>query len=139
MDKLYDKEEIIEILNSKEVIDLLNKCNIITMIAFGSITNNQFNEQSDVDLALIANKEIQLDKILDIELLLQNILNRDIDILDLRSEALDLFVKINILNTGKVIYSKDNNKSLNILYDEIDKIFKENENFIHFRKVDVLS
>ncbi|MCB2290923.1 nucleotidyltransferase domain-containing protein [Clostridium sp. CS001] len=139
MDILYDKSEIIKILKSKDVIDFLNKYNITTMIMFGSITNNEFNDESDVDLALVADIEIELDKILDIELFLQNLLNREIDILDLRSEVLDLFLKINILNTGKVIYSKDNSQSLNILYDEVDKIYRENENFIYFRKVDVLS
>lgn len=139
MDKVYNKVEIIERLNSKEVIKFANKHNITTMIMFGSIISNEFNEESDVDLALIANKGIELDNILDMELFMQNLLNREIDILDLRSEVLDLFVKINILNTGKVIYSKDNCKSLNILYDETDKLYKENENFIHFRRVDVLS
>jgi predicted nucleotidyltransferase len=139
VDKIYDKSEITEKLNSKDVIDFVNKYNITTIIMFGSITNNEFSEESDVDLALLANREIELDKVLDIELFLQNLLNREIDILDLRSEVLDLFVKINILNTGKVIYSKDNSQSLDILYNEIDKIYKENENFIHFRKVDVLS
>ncbi|WP_253198003.1 hypothetical protein [Clostridium gasigenes] len=62
-----------------------------------------------------------------------------IDILDLRSTNLDLFVKINVLNNGKVIYSTDNNKNFNIFYDETDRIYKENENFMYFRKVDVLS
>ena len=70
---------------------------------------------------------------------MQNLLNREIDVLDLRSEGLDLFLKINILNKGKVVYTKDNRESLDILYNETDKIYKENENFIHFRKVDVLS
>lgn len=63
----------------------------------------------------------------------------EIDILDLRSTNLDLFVKINVLNNGEVIYSTDNNKNFNIFYDETDTIYKENENFIYFRKVDVLS
>lgn len=139
MGKVYDKAEIIEKLNSKKVIEFVNKYNITTMIMFGSVTNNEFNQESDVDLALLANKEIELDNILDIELFMQNLLNREIDILDLRSEVLDLFVKINILNNGKVIYSKDNGKSLDVLYNETDKIYKENENFMYFRKVDVLS
>ncbi len=138
MGKVYDKAEIIKKLKSKQVIDFVNKQNITTIVMFGSITNDEFNQESDVDIAVIANKEIGLDNILDLELFLQNLLNREIDVLDLRSETLDLFVKINILNTGKVIYSQDNSKSLDILYDETDKIYKENENFIYFRKGDVL-
>lgn len=65
---------------------------------------------------------------------MENFSNREIDVLDLRSEVLDLFVKINILNTGKVIYSKDNSKSIEVLYNETDKIYKENENFMYFRR-----
>ncbi|MGH4121318.1 type VII toxin-antitoxin system MntA family adenylyltransferase antitoxin [Clostridium sp.] len=138
MSKLYGKDKIIENLNSKEVTDFINKNNITTLVMFGSITNDDFNQESDVDLALLADKEIELENILDLELLLENLLNREIDILDLRSEALDLFVKISILNTGKVVYTKDKCKSLENLYDETDKIYRENENFIHFRKGDVL-
>lgn len=138
MGKVYDKEEIIEKLESKEVIDFINKYNIITMIMFGSIISDDFNQESDIDLAMIANTEIELENILDIELFLQNLFNREIDILDLRNNELDLFVKINILNNGKVIYSLDNNKSLEALYNETDKIYRENENFIYFRRGDVI-
>jgi predicted nucleotidyltransferase len=138
MSKLYGKDKIIENLNSKKVTDFINKNNITTLIMFGSITNDEFNQESDVDLALLADKEIELENILDLELLLENLLNREIDILDLRSKSLDLFVKISILNTGKVVYTEDNCKSLEKLYDETDKIYRENENFIHFRKGDVL-
>jgi Predicted nucleotidyltransferases len=137
--RVYDKAEIIEKLNSKEVTDLANKYNITTMIMFGSITNDEFDEESDIDLAILSCRAVELDKILEMELFFENFLNREIDILDLNSESLDLFVKIAILNTGKVIYSADNEKSLNILYNETDKIYRENENFIYFRKVDVLS
>lgn len=133
-----DKEQIIEKLKSKEVTDFINKYNIITMIMFGSIIGNGFNEESDVDLAVIAHTEMELDNILDIELFLQNLLNREIDVLDLRNKELDLFVKINILNNGKVIHSLDNNKSLESIYDETDRIYKENENFMYFRRGDVL-
>jgi hypothetical protein len=87
---------------------------------------------------MIADTEMELDKVLDIELFLQNLLNREIDVLDLRSDELDLFVKINILNNGKVIYSLDNNEALEAIYNETDRIYKENENFMYFRRGDVL-
>ncbi len=139
MNTLYNKEDTMKKLNSKEVIDFLEKYNIITVIVFGSILSDNFNEESDVDIALLSQKKIKMDNILDLEMFMQKVLNREIDILDLNSDNIDLFLKINILNNGKVIYSKDNCKTLNILYDETDRLFKENENFIHFRKVDVLS
>ncbi|MPN33375.1 hypothetical protein SDC9_180861 [bioreactor metagenome] len=113
------------------------------MLIFGSIVSddvdNEFNEESDVDIALLASKSIELDSILEIELFFQNLLNREIDVLDLRSESLDIFVKISILNTGKIIYTADDGMSLEVLYNETDRIYRENENFMYFRKVDVLS
>ncbi|MBU3133009.1 nucleotidyltransferase domain-containing protein [Clostridium gasigenes] len=139
MSTLYSKEEIINLLSSKEVSEILSKYPLTSMLIFGSIITDEFTEESDVDLALIGDTSIKLDNILDLELFFENLLNREIDILDLRSTNLDLFVKINVLNNGEVIYSTDNNKNFNIFYDETDRIYKENENFIYFRKVDVLS
>lgn len=143
MDKAYDKVEIIEKLRSEEVFNFIKKYNITTMLMFGSIVSddldNEFNEESDVDIAILASKSIELDSILGIELFFENLLNREIDVLDLRSESLDIFVKISILNTGKIIYTEDNGMSLEVLYNETDRIYRENENFMYFRKVDVLS
>lgn len=143
MDKAYDKIEIIEKLKSEEVFNFIKKYNVTTMLIFGSIVSddvdNEFNEESDVDIALLASKSIELDSILEIELFFQNLLNREIDVLDLRSESLDIFVKISILNTGRIIYTADDGMSLEVLYNETDRIYRENENFMYFRKVDVLS
>ena len=69
----------------------------------------------------------------------EKLLKREIDLIDLKNDNLDLFVKINILNTGSVIYSTDNNLELEILKNKVDKLYKENENFIYFRKRDLLS
>ena len=138
MSTLYSKEEIISLLSSKESLEISNKYPLTSMLAFGSIITDDFTEESDVDLALIGDSPIKLDNILDLELFFENLLNREIDILDLRSSNLDLFVKINVLNNGQVLYSTDNNKNFNMFYDENDRIYRENENFIYFRKLDVL-
>ena len=135
----YSRNTILKKLESVTVLNLFNKFNIKSVLIFGSITNDEFNEESDVDLAIVSDNIVDLDDILTIELLLENILNRDVDLIDLRSSSLDLFVKINILNTGKVIYSTDNNELLEHIYNETDRIYKENKNFIYFRKLDVLS
>lgn len=139
MSTLHSKEDIIGLLCTKEVSEILSKYPLTSMLAFGSILTDDFTEESDVDLALIGDTPIKLDNILDLELFFENLLNREIDILDLKSSNLDLFVKINILNTGEVLFSTDNNKNFNIFYGETDRIYRENENFIYFRKVDVLS
>jgi len=53
------------------------------------------------------------------------LIKRPIDVVDLRSETLDLFIKIDILNTGKSIYTTDNNESLEKFIDELDWYYKE--------------
>lgn len=87
---------------------------------------------------MISHEKIDFDIILDMELYFEKLLKREIDLIDLKSDNLDLFVKINILNTGSVIYSTDNNLELEILKNKVDKLYKENENFMYFRKRDLL-
>jgi predicted nucleotidyltransferase len=134
-----EKKLIMDKLKSEEVISFLNKDNISTMLTFGSFNNDNFSEQSDIDIALIGKHKIDLEEILEIELFLGRLLKREIDVIDLKSRSLNLFLKINVLNDGIVIYSNDDNCNLEKLKDETDKIFKENENFFWFRRKDVLS
>lgn len=134
-----EKKLIMDKLKSEEVISFLNKDNISTMLTFGSFNNDNFSEQSDIDIAIIGKHKIDLEEILEIELFLGRLLKREIDVIDLKSRSLNLFLKINVLNDGIVIYSNDDNCNLEKLKDETDKIFKENENFFWFRRKDVLS
>ncbi|MEL7596713.1 MAG: nucleotidyltransferase domain-containing protein [Clostridiaceae bacterium] len=136
---MEDRSIILDKLASVEFIKFISKFNISTVVAFGSICNGGFNELSDVDIALLGKNKILLDSILDIELFLERFLERQIDVVDLRSDTLDLFIKINILNSGKVIYSADNNQLFESFCDETDRIYKENKNFMYFRRGDVLS
>ncbi|EKQ56683.1 MULTISPECIES: nucleotidyltransferase domain-containing protein [unclassified Clostridium] len=139
MEKLYCKEEIISLLKSKEAVSIFNKYDIKNTIIFGSINSDEFSEESDVDMAIIGSNKIKLECILELEKYLASLLNREIDVIDLRSDNLDLFMKIGILNNGKVIFTCDNNSSLEEFGEKLDRIYKENENFIYFRKKDVLS
>lgn len=134
-----ERQLALDKLNSKEVYDFINQLDISNVIIFGSLNHGEFNEISDVDIAVLNEKKISLDTILDLELFLENLLNRPIDVVDLRSDKLDLFVKINILNYGKILFTKDNGKMFENICDEVDRIYKENENFIYFRRMDVLS
>ena len=126
-------------LKSEEVMNFLNKDNISTVLTFGSFNNDNFSEESDIDIAIIGKHKIDLEEILDIELFLGRLLKREIDVIDLKSGGLNLFLKINVLNDGIVIYSNDDNYNLEKLKDETDRIYKENENFFWFRRKDVLS
>ncbi len=139
LDSEEERKYALDKLNSEEVLNFINEYNISNLILFGSLNHGEFNEISDVDIALLNEEKISLDTILELELFLENLLNRPIDVVDLRSEKLDLFVKINILNNGKVLFSKDNNKMFDIICDEVDRTYRENENFMYFRRIDVLS
>lgn len=139
MSIIYNKNDIIKKLTSKETFDLFSKYNIKNVVTFGSINTDDFNDYSDIDLAIIADKKLDLDDILEIELYLENILKREIDIIDLNSNTLDLFVKINILNCNNIIYSIDDKKSLVDLYNKTDLFYRDNKDYIFFRRMDVLS
>ena len=139
MDLEDEKKSIMDKLKSEEVISFLNKYEISSMLTFGSLNNEEFSEDSDIDIAIIGKHKIDLEEILEIELFLAKLLNKEIDVIDLKSEGLYIFLKINVLNDGEIIYSNDDNYNLEIFKDETDKIYKENENFFWFRRKDVLS
>lgn len=135
-----EKKLIMDKLKSKEVMNFLSKYDISSMLTFGSFNNKEnFTEESDIDIAIIGKNKIDLEDILEIELYLERELNREIDVIDLRSKDLSLFIKINVLNEGKIIYCKDNSSLLDEFKNETDRTYKENENFFWFRRKDVLS
>jgi len=131
------KEEILNKLKSEEFTGFIKRFDIINIVVFGSVLTEEFNEESDVDIAVLGRGSFSLDDILEIELFLGRFLEREIDVVDLKSKTLDIFVKISILNSCEIIYSTDN-KVFEDFCDDVEWIYRENENFIHFRKVDVL-
>ena len=134
-----EKKSIMDKLKSEEVVSFLNKYEISSMLTFGSLNNEEFSEDSDIDIAIIGKHKIDLEEILEIELFLAKLLSKEIDVIDLKSEGLYIYLKINVLNEGEIIYSNDDNYNLEVFKDETDKIYKENENFFWFRRKDVLS
>jgi len=134
-----EKKLIMDKLKSEEVVNFLDKYDISSMLTFGSINNEDFSNESDIDIAIIGKHKIDLEEILEIELFLAKLLNKEIDVIDLKCENLYIFLKINVLNEGEIIYSNDDNYNLEEFKDETDKIYKENENFFWFRRKDVLS
>ncbi|MGL5152813.1 MAG: nucleotidyltransferase family protein [Clostridium sp.] len=136
---MLNKEEIFNLLKSQEFINSIESFGIYSLLIFGSILTDEFNEESDVDFAVISEREMELDLILDLEIYLHNLLGREIDVIDLKAKNIDLFLMVDILNKNNILYTKDENNELECLYNEIDKVYKENENFFYFRKVDLLS
>lgn len=136
---MNDKESILNKLTSEETLNLIKKYNVSSLILFGSLNGGDFNEESDIDLAIIGNDKIELDNILEMELYFENLCKREIDLIDLKSDSLDMFVKINILNKGRVLYSYDNNLNFKSFKNLVDMAYKENNDFIYFRRRDILS
>ncbi|WP_454055144.1 type VII toxin-antitoxin system MntA family adenylyltransferase antitoxin [Clostridium sp. Marseille-Q7071] len=131
--------EILEKIKSKDLMEISKNYMIKNILVFGSVLTDDFNINSDVDIAILSDEKLKLNDILSLELFFEEILNRPIDVVDLNSTTLDLFIKINILNTGKVLYTSDNNKSLEELIDKLEWYYRENENFFYYRKRDLLS
>ncbi|MBC2578814.1 nucleotidyltransferase domain-containing protein [Clostridium sp. DJ247] len=130
---------ISKISKSRGFMEFINALNINNILVFGTVLRDEFNDDSDVDIAILSNEKLNLNDILNLELLLEDMLDRYIDVVDLNSDNLDLFVKISILNTGRSVYSSDENKSLEDMIYKVEKYYRENENFFYFRRLDLLS
>lgn len=134
-----DRSSILLKLASNDFIDKMKELNIQEVLVFGSILTDNFNEESDVDIAILSAEKMPIKNVLNLEMFLEDLLNRAIDVVDLNNDKLDIFVKIDILNTGKSIFSADNGESLNSLINSVDIYYKENEYYFSCRKRDVLS
>lgn len=130
---------ILSKLNDEKTAEIFDKFNIYEAIVCGSVITDEFTDDSDVDIAVMTNRKIKLDEILKIEMFFEDYLGRSIDVVDINSDSLDFFVKVSMLNNGRLIYSKDNGEFLNKIIDELDWYYKENENFFMCRKRDLIS
>ncbi|WP_207648699.1 type VII toxin-antitoxin system MntA family adenylyltransferase antitoxin [Clostridium gasigenes] len=129
---------IFEKLNSDNLKNYFIKLGLSTALVFGSVLTDEFNEESDVDIAILSSSKLNIKAILNLELYLEDLLDRPIDVVDLNSEKLDVFIKIEILNNNKLIYSQDNSVSLNKLIDNTEWYYRENEHYFECRKRDLL-
>ena len=131
--------EILKLLRGKEFVDYVSKLSVDSIMVLGSVITNKFTEESDIDVAVLGKSKFSLTEILKFESFLEDLLGRNIDVIDLQSDNLDIFIKIDILNNGKIIYSTDNNKNLENLKEKVDWYYRENEHYFECRKRDLLS
>ena len=96
-DNLKSKEEILSIINSDKFKNIFLSNNINNVIIFGSIRNTSFNDESDIDIAVISEKPLDINTELKINLSLEEMLERDVDLID-----------INDNKVNNVIFSLDN-------------------------------
>ncbi|EMU52193.1 nucleotidyltransferase family protein [Clostridium butyricum] len=134
---IYDKNEIMNILKSDRCIDTFKKSNINSVIIFGSIVTDNFEEYSDIDIAILSSEKINLTCIMDLEEEIGKMINREIYIIYLNDDETDLRFKVSVYDSGLLIY----NDELDLYgkdYNKTDIIYKNNEEFRFFRERDVI-
>lgn len=99
-------EEIKEILN-KMVEYLKNEINPFAIILFGSYSRNTQNKESDIDIAIKGNN-IDLKKIYELKQKLEDISQKDVDLVDL-DDISDVF-RYEILMNGIKLLCQDDYK-----------------------------
>jgi predicted nucleotidyltransferase len=92
----------------KQIEELCNAHDVRSLFAFGSVVSNKFNSESDVDLVVdIDSKDpiIYTDNYFALKFQLENILNRNIDLLEDKAIK-NPFLKKQIDNTKVLIYGR---------------------------------
>lgn len=115
------------------IVELAEKYNLQSIGVFGSRARGDFNQYSDYDIFIIG--DINLDHELELEEELSNKIKIDVDLINLSKLDDKILIK-NILNDAKVFLNKD--ESFEKLYNEIDKFFIENNDFLYRREVDLI-
>jgi uncharacterized protein len=74
-------------------------------LLFGSILEERFNSQSDVDLAILFPRDLNLKQEIMLRQQLEEKLQRDIDVIDLRTA--DPIITWQVLQNGRLIFSTE--------------------------------
>jgi len=73
---------------------------------FGSISKDKVRKDSDIDIAILTDRQIDEYKLFILSQKLADVLKREIDLVDLNKASTVL--KVQIIKTGKLIYNSDN-------------------------------
>lgn len=114
-------------------IEIAKKYNIDSIGLFGSRARGDFHQQSDYDIFIIGN--IDLNTELRLEYDLEKKLDSEVDVIKINNETDKMFLK-NILNEAIVFL--DEKGKFNSTYREIEKFFIENSDFIELRERDLI-
>lgn len=120
------KEEVLALVSSQEFKDIFLKYNIDNVIIFGSLSTDKFNEESDIDIAIIGSEKISSKLDLTLSLELEDFLGRSIDLIDINDEDIENIIKIEALNSDMVIMKNEKYDEKFVYYDIL---FKENIEF----------
>lgn len=114
-------------------IEIAEKYNIDSIGVFGSRARGDFDEQSDYDIFIIGN--IDLNTELHLEYDLEKSLDNEVDVIKINNDTDKIFLK-NILNEAIVFLDKDD--VFNKIYRETERFFIENSDFIKLRERDLI-
>ena len=120
------KEDILRLVKSNEFKEIFKRNNIENVIIFGRLTKDDFNEESDIDIAIIGENKISDTVDLNLTLELEDFLGRSIDLIDINDEEIENIIKIEALNSDMVII-KD--RIYEETYNYYDNLFRENIEF----------
>lgn len=123
------KDDIFDKLKSNECINKFKELGLNTVMLSGSIVMENFKGHSDIDIAILSEKAISFDRILELEDYLEKFLGTKVHVINLRDENLDLNLKVNIYDNSMIIYSYDNLRLYNMEYINTELLYKENEAF----------
>lgn len=116
---MMNNKEIIRIIHDIFIRDDIDACYI-----FGSFLTSRFTDDSDIDIAIIG--DIELEDRLYIEGVLQEKLNRDIDLVNI--EELPKNIQLQIISRNKRVIFKENENTSRYLY-ELNKWYREDYPF----------
>lgn len=120
------KEDILRLVKSNEFKEIFKRNNIENVIIFGSLTKDDFNEESDIDIAIIGENKISDTVDLNLTLELEDFLGRSIDLIDINDEEIENIIKIEALNSDMVIIKY---RIYEETYNYYDNLFRENIEF----------
>lgn len=122
--KIIERIYYLYMMNNNEITkvihETLTRDNIDACYIFGSFLTNRFTEESDIDIAILGN--IELEDRLYIEGILEEKLGRAIDLVNI--EELPKNMQLQIVSRNKKVIFKDNENTDRYLY-ELNKWYKE--------------
>ncbi|WP_061994187.1 nucleotidyltransferase domain-containing protein [Clostridium sp. ATCC 25772] len=121
-----NREEVLRVIYSRSFKDIFLNNNITNVIIFGSLASGEFNEESDVDIAVISHKKIDFNTELKITLEIEEMLGRSIDFIDINDENINNAIKIEALKSKEVVI---NDNLLEETLEFYDRLYRENEEF----------
>jgi len=86
--------------------DLVKALDPSLIYIFGSISKDKVRKDSDIDIAILTDRQIDEYKLFILSQKLADVLKREIDLVDLNKASTVL--KVQIIKTGKLIYNSDN-------------------------------